>query len=85
MIFPSRQYWNDLLTLTKPRICVLALAMTALGYFVGLRGPFHFWHFAVSLVGTALVGAGCGAINQWMERDIDALMHRTRNRPLHTG
>ncbi|MBY0369336.1 heme o synthase [bacterium] len=81
----NRQFWSDLLTLTKPRICVLALAMTALGYCVGLRTPFHLGHFLISIFGTALVGAGCGAINQWMERDIDALMHRTRERPLPTG
>lgn len=77
--------FHDLLELTKPRICVLALAMTALGYCVGSQGPIHWGHFAISLFGTALIGAGCGAINQWMERDIDALMHRTRNRPLPTG
>lgn len=81
----TKQYWSDLLELTKPRICVLALAMTALGYFVGLRGPLSWSHFLITLAGTGLVGAGCGAINQWMERDIDALMHRTRERPLPTG
>ncbi len=81
----SKQVFRDLLELTKPRICVLALAMTALGYCLGSRGEFSWVHFILSLVGTAFVGAGCGAINQWMERDIDALMHRTRNRPLPTG
>jgi protoheme IX farnesyltransferase len=37
------------------------------------------------MFGTALIGAGCGALNQWMEKDIDALMHRTRDRPLPSG
>ncbi len=76
---------QDLLELTKPGICVLALAMTALGYCVGRQGPVVWPHFLISLFGTALIGAGCGAVNQWMERDIDALMHRTQDRPLPTG
>ena len=77
--------FHDLTELTKPRICVLALAMTTLGYCVGNQGHFRWLHFIASLVGTALVGAACGAVNQWMERDIDSLMHRTRSRPLPTG
>ncbi len=78
-------FWQDLLELTKPGICVLALAMTALGYCVGNQGPLHWGHFLISLFGTALIGAGCGAVNQWMEQDIDALMPRTQDRPLPTG
>jgi heme o synthase len=77
--------FEDLVELTKPGICVLALAMAALGYVVGNKGDIRYAHFLVTLLGTALVGAGCGAINQWMEVDIDALMHRTRDRPLPTG
>lgn len=79
------RFWEDLLELTKPGICVLALAMAALGYCVGVSGPVHWPHFFISLFATGLIGAGCGAINQWMERDIDALMHRTKDRPLPTG
>jgi protoheme IX farnesyltransferase len=77
--------FQDLLELTKPGICVLALCMAALGYCVGHIGSVQWPHFFITLFGTALIGAGCGAINQWMERDIDALMHRTRDRPLPTG
>jgi heme o synthase len=78
-------FFQDLVELTKPGICVLALAMTALGYCVGTRGNFEYTHFIIALIGTALIGAGCGAINQWMEVDIDKLMHRTRDRPLPSG
>lgn len=75
----------DLIDLTKLRLCALAVAMTALGFCVG-SGEFVNWgKLSIALIGTALVGAGCGAVNQWMERDIDALMHRTRNRPLPSG
>ncbi len=77
--------FQDLVELTKPGICVLALAMTALGYSVGNRGATQWPHLLVAMIGTALIGAGCGAFNQWMERDIDALMHRTRDRPLPSG
>lgn len=80
-----RTFFQDLVELTKPGICVLALAMTALGYCVGNSGPIHWPHMLVAMFGTALIGAGCGALNQWMERDIDALMHRTRDRPLPSG
>jgi protoheme IX farnesyltransferase len=38
-----------------------------------------------TLIGTTLVGAGAGALNQYIERDADALMRRTENRPLPTG
>lgn len=81
----SPTFLADLVDLTKLRLCALALAMTALGYCVGSGEAVDWGRLTVALIGTALVGAGCGAVNQWMERDIDALMHRTRNRPLPSG
>jgi len=76
---------SDYLELTKPRICVMALIMATLGFFLGLEGPLPWGLFVASLVGIGLVGAGCGALNQFIERDFDAQMWRTLNRPLPAG
>lgn len=78
-------YIADLVELTKPRICVLALLMTTLGYLLGQKGIFHWPHFIFSLVGTGLVGAGSCIFNQYAEIDVDGKMHRTKNRPLPSG
>jgi protoheme IX farnesyltransferase len=77
---PSRL--ADILQLGKPRITTLVLVSTALGFALGGSGPFQWLRFAALMAGTALVAWGINAINQYMERDIDALMPRTRNRPL---
>jgi heme o synthase len=76
---------KDLFEMTKPRICLLALMMAALGFFLGSKGPIPPVTFVLALVGTALVGAACGALNMYLERDIDALMWRTMDRPLPSG
>lgn len=81
----ARSFVADCLELAKARICVLALVMTALGYGIGSSGAWNLGHFAATMIGIALVGASCGALNQYLERDVDALMNRTRNRPLPTG
>lgn len=81
----SNVYMADLLELTKPRICVLALLMTALGYILGQKGTFVVSHFVFSLLGTGLVGAGSCIFNQYAEITSDAKMHRTKNRPLPSG
>lgn len=77
--------FHDLLEMTKPRICLLALMMASLGYFLGTNGPIAPLPFTFALLGIALVGAGCGALNMYLERDIDALMWRTMDRPLPSG
>jgi len=60
--------------------------MTALvGYVMGTRGPLSFSRLGVALVGTALVAAGASALNMVLERRTDALMLRTRNRPVAAG
>jgi protoheme IX farnesyltransferase len=60
--------------------------MTALvGYVMGTRGPVSFSRMGVALAGTALVAAGASALNMVLERRTDALMLRTRNRPVAAG
>ena len=75
----------DYLELTKPRI-TLTVVMTALvGYVMGTRGPVSFPRMGVALAATALVAAGASALNMLLERRTDALMLRTRNRPVAAG
>ncbi len=76
------------LSLTKPRLVVLVLATVAAGFFLGARWEFRpvaVMSLAATLVGTALVAGGAGALNQWLERDRDALMRRTAGRALPSG
>ncbi len=76
---------RDYLELTKPRITLLVLITTAAGYYMGSAGAFDLVGLAHTLLGTALVAAGTGAMNQVLERDVDGRMRRTRNRPLPAG
>jgi protoheme IX farnesyltransferase len=71
--------------LTKPRITTLVLLTTAAGFFLGSHGAFSFLTFAHTMIGVALLCSGVSALNEWMERDLDALMRRTMMRPLPTG
>ena len=58
----------------------------AVGYAVGGRGSFDSGcAFLVFLAGTALLCGGASALNQYLERDADARMERTRRRPLPAG
>ncbi len=68
--------------LAKARLGTLVVGTTAVGYALGSLGPFDFTRFAWTLLGTALTAFGANILNQWMEADRDALMERTRIRPL---
>ena len=76
---------NDYLALTKPRITWLILMSTGVGYFFGARGGWHWLTLLHTLLGTALIASGTAALNQWYEREADAKMLRTQNRPLPAG
>lgn len=71
--------------LTKPRLTLLSVLTTLAGFYVGSVGPLDLWLLAHTLVGTFLVGGGCGALNMAIERDHDARMRRTRKRPIPAG
>jgi protoheme IX farnesyltransferase len=73
--------------LTKPRITWLILMSTGVGYFFGLNRSVPFdWPLLIhTLVGTGLIASGTAALNQWWERETDALMRRTASRPLPMG
>ena len=74
----------DYLELSKSRIVLMVLITTAAGYAIGAR-PFDAIALLHTLIGTALVAAGTNALNQYVERDRDAMMKRTRHRPLPAG
>ncbi|HVB90601.1 MAG TPA: heme o synthase [Acidimicrobiales bacterium] len=71
--------------LTKPRIIELLLITTLPTMVVARRGLPSLWLMAATLVGGALAAGGANAINMVVDRDIDKMMNRTRNRPLVTG
>ena len=78
-------YFRDVVQLTKPRICTLALLMATLGYVMGSHGDISSQHFLFTLLGTGLVGAASCIFNQIAERDVDSLMLRTKGRPIPAG
>ena len=75
----------DYLELTKPRITSFVLLTTAAGYFLGTDGPFHLATFLHTVFAVALLSSGVSTLNQYFERDLDALMRRTEARPLPAG
>lgn len=76
---------KDYLELTKPRITALVLVTAAAGFTMASPGPLALGLLAHTLLGVALVAGGTSAMNQVLERDVDALMSRTRSRPLPAG
>jgi heme o synthase len=75
---------RDLVALTKPRITALVLLTEAAGMCLA-PGHADLRTRVLSLLGTTLIVASANALNMWWERDVDARMSRTRNRPLPAG
>jgi protoheme IX farnesyltransferase len=71
--------------LTKARLTFLVLLTTLVGFYLGYRGPVNYLLMIHTMLGTALVASGASALNQLLEREHDAKMRRTRNRPLPSG
>src|SRR3954471_14429672 len=82
---PSR--WVDFYELTKPRMNFLVLITTLVGFYMatGAGNRVNWLILLPALIGTALCAAGASVLNQFIEREYDALMPRTRNRPLPGG
>jgi len=76
---------SDFLALTKPRLNLLVVATSGAGYYLGAPGRPELAAMIETIVGTALVAGGSAALNQVYERETDALMSRTRLRPLPAG
>jgi protoheme IX farnesyltransferase len=76
---------RDWLELTKPRITALVLVTTLVGFVTSSAGPVPGLALLWALLGTGAVAAGASVLNQVIERRADALMHRTRTRPIPAG
>lgn len=81
----KKKVFSAYLELTKPRILTLVLITTTLGYFMGGKGIPSVAQLILLLTGVALVCGGSAALNHYLERDVDAKMDRTKNRPIPTG
>jgi protoheme IX farnesyltransferase len=77
--------FSDFAELVKARLTLLVLLTTAVGYYLGAAGPVRYANFFHVVFGTALAAAGAAALNQWWERRFDALMLRTKMRPIPAG
>ncbi len=75
----------DFTELVKARLTLLVLLTTAVGFYLGARPPIDYLGLFHVVFGTAAAAAGAAALNQWWERRLDALMHRTRTRPIPAG
>ena len=75
----------DYVELTKPGVVAMVLITTLVGYHLGAAGALDPLRILDTLLGTALAAGGTLALNQYLERDLDGLMARTRLRPLPGG
>jgi protoheme IX farnesyltransferase len=75
----------DLVSLAKPRVLTMVLATTLAGYYLASAGTAGAAGAVHTLFGMALAAGGALALNQYLERDVDARMERTRRRPLPGG
>ena len=71
--------------LTKPRVLELLLVSTVPVMFLAQGGLPDMWLVLATVIGGSLSAGSAAAFNMYLDRDIDAHMHRTENRPLVTG
>lgn len=81
----SRRRVAEFVTLGKPRIVLMVLATTVVGFYLGSAGAVDWVRLLTTTIGTGLAAGGALALNQYLERDVDARMERTRLRPLPGG
>lgn len=81
---PATGGFGDYMKLTKPRLSMLSVITAIVGYLV-VDVPWDWMHFIATVIGTSACAGGVAALNQWMERDTDAKMERTADRPIPSG
>ena len=85
----ARRSWTavarDYFTLTKPSIMLLLLITTVPAMILAQGGWPGWWPVIATLIGGMLASGGAGAVNMYIDRDIDAIMVRTRRRPIPRG
>jgi len=84
-VLPLRARVSGFVALTKPRIIELLLVTTVPTMFVARQGVPSVWLMVATVLGGTLAAGGANAVNMVVDRDIDSLMERTRERPLVTG
>jgi len=77
--------WRDFYELIKPRMNLLILGTTTVGFSLAAKTREQWTHLPHVLIGTAFCAASAAILNQLLEKDYDALMRRTAHRPLPTG
>ena len=77
--------YKKYINMTKPGILILVLITAALGFYFADPAFSRPFLLVWTLIGSALTCAGASVLNQYLERDVDALMNRTKNRPIPTG
>ena len=83
---PAEKGWLAVYAdLFKARLTSLVLLTTVVGFYLGSRGPVDVVLMCHLLLGTALLAGGAAALNQLVEREYDARMRRTQDRPLPSG
>jgi len=80
-----RAWLQDWSELCKLRLTSLVLLTTLVGLYCGSAGRLDPWRTVFTLLGTVMVAAAAAVLNEWLERDLDAKMERTAQRPLPTG
>lgn len=83
-ILSLRSRMNDFYELTKPRLSFLSV-LTAIAGYLAANTPFDILVFTSLVLGTSLSAAGAATLNQWLEKDADAKMARTRERAIPSG
>jgi heme o synthase len=83
--FARRRFVADIFELVKARLTSLVLLTTAVGFYLGSGPSVDYSELFRVVFGTAAAAAGAAALNQWWERKADALMNRTRMRPVPAG
>ena len=82
---PAKSKFSAFIELTKPRITILILISTALGYYLAESAMINYINFFYTILGTAILSGGSGTINHCIEKDLDMLMDRTKSRPIPAG
>lgn len=80
-----KRYLNDYWELTKPGVTFMVIISTLGGFYLGAKIPVDLVLLLNTILGSWLVAGGTNALNQLIERDIDATMKRTKKRPLPAG
>ena len=81
----ARRRAADFAALAKPRVVLMVLVTALVGFYLGSRGTPDYIALVQTLIGVGLAAAGSLALNQFLEREVDSRMERTRHRPLPDG